>query len=35
MKTEQLLNMNIKMKCFESEEQINEIGITACKEEFW
>ncbi|MEO2212882.1 hypothetical protein SAMN05428987_1783 [Paenibacillus sp. CF095] len=24
-----------KMNWFESEEQINEIGLTKCREEFW
>ncbi len=39
MKTKELLNMNTneiqKTKCCESEELINEIGITGFKEEFW
>jgi len=39
MKTKQLLDMNknVKQKTrwFESEEQINGIGITKCREEFW
>lgn len=39
MKTKLLLNMNTnelqKSKWCESEERINEIGITGFKEEFW
>lgn len=36
MKTKQLINLYMDdNKGFESEELINETGITECKEEFW